>query len=60
MRITRPNTLIPYFTADLIHYFHSLKTKFDRKKDELQNRIVGTLQNHIAIEKRKKNFFICS
>ena len=32
MSVTRPNTLIPYFTAYIIQYFYNSKTTGDRQK----------------------------
>ena len=32
MCITRPNTLIPYFTANLMHYFYYLRSTHDSHK----------------------------
>ena len=32
MRITRPNTLIPYLTAYLINHFYDSETTFDLQK----------------------------
>ena len=50
MSTTRPNTLIPYFTAYLIHYFHNSKTKCD-ETNGLQNRIVVTSQPKKLLKK---------
>ena len=50
MSITRPNTLIPYFMAYLIHYFYNLKTKRDRKILDFRIRFKKT-------NKRRKTIF---
>ena len=32
MNVSEPNTLIPYYTAYLIHYFYNSKARGDRNK----------------------------
>ena len=56
MSITRPNTLIPYVTVYLIHYFYNLENKCDRKKLTLESNC-SPKKNYW---KKKNNFFICA
>ena len=52
MSITSSNTLIPYFTASLIHYFYSSKTTSDRQKQIVD--LESTSKNNSIKKSNKK------